>query len=142
MAGGDLGAQQLPQRRRVVDFVRLLDATEKTLQQGVLASARPGDRAYVLELNRLHVVRLLGVVGRANIASQRAYLPSITHPITVVLAGLAGATHGVAQPGPGRCGGAQDAAGLQLSGGRPGTHLIGATARAAAVQGHGKEPTH
>ena len=56
MAGGDLGAQQLPQRRRVVDFVRLLDATERTLQQGVLASARPGDRAYVLELNRLHVV--------------------------------------------------------------------------------------
>lgn len=57
MAGGDLGAQQ---RRRVVDFVRLLDATEKTLEQGVLASARPGDRAYLLELNRLHVVRFVG----------------------------------------------------------------------------------
>ena len=64
MAGGDLGAQQLPQRRRVVDFVRLLDATEKTLEQGVLASARPGDRAYLLELNRLHVVRFVGRGGK------------------------------------------------------------------------------
>lgn len=55
MAGGDLGAQQLPQRRRVVDFVRLLNATETTLQQGVLASTRPDERVYLLELNRQHV---------------------------------------------------------------------------------------
>lgn len=146
MAGGDFTVQQLPQRRRVVDFVRLLGATEKTLQQGVLARAGPGDRAYVLELNRLNVVRGRGVVGRFVLVGSsflsHVYLPV---PLHLVLAGLAGAIDGAAQPGPGRGGGAQDTAGLQLSRGHPGTHLVRSSTRAAAVQGHGRhgrEPTH
>lgn len=139
MAGGDLGAQQLPQRRRVVDFVRLLNATETTLQQGVLASTRPDERVYLLELNRQHVVRLI-CVKRVCVLSLNSSFTIL--PFAPVLKGLAGATHGAAQPGPGRGIGAQDIAGLQLSRGRPGTHSLGTKAGIAAVQGHGRESTH
>lgn len=45
----------LPHRRRLVDFSRLLKATERIHKASLGLS--PGQRAYQLELNRLNAVR-------------------------------------------------------------------------------------